>query len=189
MKAAILEIRDGIATGPLHQPVPVIGRNTPFDDEAVDWPTLCGVRGHAYQRAALRALGHTTDCFECAVAALTTPKKPTETEERPRSQPTNRSPRECPECGTVFTPYWGSPRRRYCSKPCYFRGYYRENREQLNAYKRDWMRRRRGTVDPSPQPCEECGELFTGSIYGPRSVRRFCSATCRTKSWKARRAA
>ena len=74
MRAAILEIRDGIATGPLHQPVPVIGRNTTFDDEAVDWPTLCGVRGHAYQRAALAKLGHTTECFECALVALTPPK-------------------------------------------------------------------------------------------------------------------
>ena len=73
MRAAILEIRDGVATGPLHQPVPRVGRNTRFDDEAFDWPTLCGVRGHAYQREALAALGHTSECFECAVAKLKPP--------------------------------------------------------------------------------------------------------------------
>jgi len=73
--AAILEIRDGVATGPLHQPVPQIGRNTRFDDEAYNWPALCGVRGHAYQRGALAELGYTTDCFECALVALK-PKRP-----------------------------------------------------------------------------------------------------------------
>lgn len=103
MTAAILEIRDGMATGPLHQPVPAIpGKH--FDDDAFEWPTLCGLVGYAYQREPLAALGHTVECWECRVAA----------EAPPVVAPVVGRRRTCEGCGAPLSP----KASRFC-RPCY----------------------------------------------------------------------
>lgn len=101
MTAVILEIRDGVAVGVIHKPVRSIGRNCLFTDEAFDWPTLCGVTGHAYQEAALADLGHTDRCAECATA---NPKK---------KLPVTRY---CEDCGVRTSLY----ARRHC-RPCHLK--------------------------------------------------------------------
>ena len=74
MTAAILEIRDGMATGPLHQPVKThLGGKFNPAEPPLTWGALCGVRGYVYQRASLVALGHASECMACRVAAI--PKK------------------------------------------------------------------------------------------------------------------
>ena len=69
MTAAILEIRDGVATGPLHQPVKA-NQGGSFNEKEppLTWEALCGVRGYVYQRASLVALGHSTECWGCQAA-------------------------------------------------------------------------------------------------------------------------
>lgn len=70
---AILEIRDGTAVGPLHQPVEerYLGNGNiriPFnpDESPLTWPTLCGVEGYVYDRDGLVAFqAGLKDCFEC----------------------------------------------------------------------------------------------------------------------------
>ena len=71
MTAAILEIRDGIATGPLHQPRKTDeGGRLNESDYPLSWRALCDVRGYVYEREALRSMGHTSECFECALVRV-----------------------------------------------------------------------------------------------------------------------
>jgi len=65
--AAILEIRDGQAVGPLHQPVETLGRNCHIADlEPLEWTSLCGVRGYVYDRDGIQAYEPAlADCFDC----------------------------------------------------------------------------------------------------------------------------
>lgn len=70
MNAAILEIRDGLAAGPMHQPIAkrLVGGNLwqRFKDvEPLEWPTVCGTKGYVYRRSGLIEMGHTTVCAEC----------------------------------------------------------------------------------------------------------------------------
>lgn len=60
-------------------------------------------------------------------------------------------------------------RRRYCSDACV-------------ASARNERRDR--THDRVPRPCDTCGDTFTP----PRSDGRYCSAACRQKAYRARRA-
>lgn len=92
MSAAILEIRDGAATGPLHRPAEKhrIGKNLwqRFKDvEPLEWPTVCGTRGYVYRRAGLVELGHTAECMDCKAGLV---RKPRDVRGLP-----------CVECGTA----------------------------------------------------------------------------------------
>lgn len=92
MTAAILEIRDGAATGPLHTPVEKrqIGRNLwqRFKDvEPLEWPTVCGTKGYVYSRPGLIELGHTLECEDCKTGLV---RKPRDVRGLP-----------CVDCGTV----------------------------------------------------------------------------------------
>lgn len=146
MDAVILEIRDGVAAGPLHEPAETGPGNLPqrfVDLEPLSWTSLCGVRGYVYRRAGIVAsYPSLKDCFDCRVAALTAPK-PTADELRARARAAKRRqrgsvppvPMACPECGTVFTPskYTRRNARRFCSKPCYFIDHWRRKRQEMAA--------------------------------------------------------
>ena len=80
---AILEIRDGMAVGPIHLPVERkrLGNGNlfiKFDADAahLSWPTLCGTDGYVYDRDGLLSFQDgLKDCFECKVAQLSPPRK------------------------------------------------------------------------------------------------------------------
>lgn len=74
MATAILEIRDDVAVGPLHQPTKTV---LALDENELPLicNALCGARGYIYRRESLAALGHTTECQECVIAAKPKPKR------------------------------------------------------------------------------------------------------------------
>lgn len=79
MTAAILEIQDGVATGPLHRPVEkrLIGKNLwqRFRDvQPLEWPTVCGTKGFVYSRPGLIELGHTVECEDCNAGVVRKPR-------------------------------------------------------------------------------------------------------------------
>lgn len=145
----ILEIRDGVAVGPLHEPVETGPGNLPtrfVDLEPLTWTSLCGARGYVYRRDGILAHDPSLkECFDCRVAVLTPkPKpKPTPAELRDRARAAKRRqrgseppvPTACPECDTVFTPskYTRRNARRFCSKPCYFINHWRRKRQEMAA--------------------------------------------------------
>lgn len=90
MTAAILEIRDGMAVGPLHHPAPAEGNSTIQD--ALSWTGLCGVTGYVYQREGLVEMGYTAECFECVVEAPNHPLQPSKP--KPRRRVYNPGPRK-----------------------------------------------------------------------------------------------
>ena len=119
MAAAILEIRDGVATGPLHHPVhkrPVTGQGgflfSNFDTPPLRWEALCGVEGYVYQREPLAQLGHTVECWECRII-LNTPE-PEKEAPKPRAVARRRT---CEKCGTPI-----SHKAASLCRPCYQAG-------------------------------------------------------------------
>jgi hypothetical protein len=147
--AAILEIKDGVAHGPLHIPADTGPGNLKMrlaDCEPLAWDTLCGVRGYVYRREGLVDFDPTLEeCFECRVAALK-PKKPEPTPEERRAKARSAKRRQrrsivppepviCSECGSVFTPskYARRDARRFCSRPCYYIDHWRRRRQEMVA--------------------------------------------------------
>ena len=52
--------------------------------------------------------------------------------------------------------------------------------EMNKEYKRDWARKKRGWIPPSPRPCVVCGNDFTPSVWHPKS--KTCSRRCSRKA-------
>ena len=116
MTNVILEIRDGVATGPIHHPVhkkPVDGQGgflfSNFDTPPLNWQALCGAEGYVYQREPLAELGHTVECWECR-AILNAPP-PAEPEPRVVKRKT------CEKCGAAI-----SNKAASLCRPCYQAG-------------------------------------------------------------------
>lgn len=81
--SAILEIKDGVAIGPIHQPAREktwqMGNNASstvvFDPDSspLKWPTICGMEGYVYDRAGLLEFQpELSDCLRCAAAKKAT---------------------------------------------------------------------------------------------------------------------
>jgi 5-methylcytosine-specific restriction endonuclease McrA len=61
---------------------------------------------------------------------------------RRRKNPHNYAPRPCKECGTVFEiSRYGT--ESTCSLTCHKAAYYKEHKEELDAYRGDWAKRNR----------------------------------------------
>ena len=154
MAAAILEIRDGVATGPLHQPVEKrrIGKNLwqRFKDvEPLEWPAMCGATGYVYQRDGLIGMGHTTECVDCKISA---PRKPHDIRGLPCidcgiERHRDARGRRCVDCylRTVVRAKCGT-RSRYVAG-CKCELCMKAERDYQREYKRE---RRAGTRKPDP---------------------------------------
>lgn len=106
--SAVLEIRDGMAVGPMHIPAPhkYLGNGNvkaPFnpDEAPLLWPTMCGTEGYVYDRDGLVAYeNELKDCFQCRVLVA-------------RDADPVFQVRACAECGGPVT------RNRRLCRACY----------------------------------------------------------------------
>ena len=97
--------------------------------------------------------------------------------------------KNCEGCGRIYTADNGSPKRRYCSRPCYYKSLFGKNNpfyghkhtEEVRALLRQYRKKQTGSLDPSwkggpgSYVCRQCGNVFRRHAGTPNY---FCSRKC-----------